>query len=166
VTTGSHNFSVSASEKNDENLVIVRGNTKLAQAYALHVNGVYDHYSWRAYLASSGNPDQIYKPLDGWNPGGSRGVRRGISSDIRRKGSHAQASRNAARRPIIRPPARPEKNRRRYPSKNRQDTEDFTACGSAKSQTKISSASGPAAVPRPPDPLVYLPTEHMKHAAE
>jgi phosphatidylserine/phosphatidylglycerophosphate/cardiolipin synthase-like enzyme len=72
VITGSHNFSVAASEKNDENLVIVRGNTKLAQAYALHINGVYDHYSWRAYLASGGDPDQIYKPLDGWKPGGSR----------------------------------------------------------------------------------------------
>jgi PLD-like domain len=72
VITGSHNFSVSASDKNDENLVIVHGNTKLAQAYALHINGVYDHYSWRAYLASGGDPDQIYKPLNGWKPGGSR----------------------------------------------------------------------------------------------
>jgi phosphatidylserine/phosphatidylglycerophosphate/cardiolipin synthase-like enzyme len=72
VITGSHNFSDSASTKNDENLVIIRGNTKLAQAYALHINGVYDHYSWRAFLASGGNPDQIYKPLDGWKPGGAR----------------------------------------------------------------------------------------------
>ncbi|MBV9236396.1 MAG: hypothetical protein JOZ94_11240, partial [Xanthobacteraceae bacterium] len=72
VITGSHNFSDSASGKNDENLVIVRGNTQLAQAYALHINGVYDHYSWRAYLANGGAPDQIYKPLDGWKPGGSR----------------------------------------------------------------------------------------------
>jgi phosphatidylserine/phosphatidylglycerophosphate/cardiolipin synthase-like enzyme len=72
VITGSHNFSASASSKNDENLVIVRGNTKLAQAYALHINGVYDHYSWRAYLGSGGDPDQIYKPLDGWKSGGSR----------------------------------------------------------------------------------------------
>ena len=72
VITGSHNFSVSASEKNDENLVIVRGNRKLAQAYALHINGVYDHYSWRAFLGSGGDADQIYKPLDGWKPGGSR----------------------------------------------------------------------------------------------
>jgi phosphatidylserine/phosphatidylglycerophosphate/cardiolipin synthase-like enzyme len=72
VITGSHNFSISASEKNDENLVIVRGNRKLAQAYALHINGVYDHYSWRAFLGSGGDPDQIYKPLDGWKPGGSR----------------------------------------------------------------------------------------------
>jgi phosphatidylserine/phosphatidylglycerophosphate/cardiolipin synthase-like enzyme len=53
VITGSHNFSVSASEKNDENLVIVRGNQKLAQAYALHIGGVYDHYSWRAFLAAA-----------------------------------------------------------------------------------------------------------------
>lgn len=72
VITGSHNFSVSASQKNDENLVIVRGNKKLAQAYALHVNGVYDHYSWRAYLAGNGDPDLIYKSLAGWQPGGSR----------------------------------------------------------------------------------------------
>jgi hypothetical protein len=72
VITGSHNFSASASQKNDENLVIARGNKMLAQAYALHINGVYDHYSWRAYLASGGDPNQIYKPLDGWKPGGSR----------------------------------------------------------------------------------------------
>ena len=72
VITGSHNFSDSASKKNDENLVIVRGNAKLAEAYALHINGVYDHYSWRAYLGSGGDPNQIYKPLDGWKPGGSR----------------------------------------------------------------------------------------------
>jgi hypothetical protein len=42
------------------------------RSYALHINGVYDHYSWRAYLGSGGDPDQIYKPLDGWKPGGSR----------------------------------------------------------------------------------------------
>jgi phosphatidylserine/phosphatidylglycerophosphate/cardiolipin synthase-like enzyme len=71
VITGSHNFSVAASEKNDENLVIVRGNKKLAQAYALHINGVYDHYSWRGFLDSGGNPDQIYS-LDGWKPGGGK----------------------------------------------------------------------------------------------
>jgi phosphatidylserine/phosphatidylglycerophosphate/cardiolipin synthase-like enzyme len=72
VVTGSHNFSDSASAKNDENLVIIRGNVRLAQAYALHINGVYDHYSWRAFLSSGGNPDQIYRPLDGWKAGGSR----------------------------------------------------------------------------------------------
>ena len=72
VITGSHNFSDSASQRNDENLVIIRGNQKLAQAYALHINGVYDHYSWRAYLHSGGDANQLYKPLDGWKRGGSR----------------------------------------------------------------------------------------------
>jgi phosphatidylserine/phosphatidylglycerophosphate/cardiolipin synthase-like enzyme len=72
VITGSHNFSPSASAKNDENLVIVRGNQLLAQAYALHINGVYDAYSWRAFLASGGDANQVFKPLDGWRPGGAR----------------------------------------------------------------------------------------------
>ncbi|MDB5635250.1 MAG: hypothetical protein JWP51_158 [Bradyrhizobium sp.] len=74
VITGSHNFSASASARNDENLVIVRGNGKLAQAYALHINGVYDHYSWRAFLGSGGDPNQIYKSLDGWKAGGGRAL--------------------------------------------------------------------------------------------
>lgn len=72
VITGSHNLSPAASARNDENLVIVRGNRRLAQAYAVHINGVYDHYSWRNYLATGGNPDEIYKPLDDWKPRGSR----------------------------------------------------------------------------------------------
>jgi hypothetical protein len=72
VITGSHNFSDAASAHNDENLVIIRGNQKLAQAYAVHINGVYDHYSWRSFLGSGGKADQIYQPLDGWKPGGSR----------------------------------------------------------------------------------------------
>jgi phosphatidylserine/phosphatidylglycerophosphate/cardiolipin synthase-like enzyme len=71
VITGSHNFSVAASAKNDENLVIIRGNKKLAQAYALHINGVYDHYSWRGFLGSGGDANQIFS-LDGWKPGGGK----------------------------------------------------------------------------------------------
>jgi len=37
VVTGSHNFSTSASKKNDENLIIVRGDKRLAQIYAVHM---------------------------------------------------------------------------------------------------------------------------------
>lgn len=48
VITGSHNFSASASGKNDENMVIVRGDSALAQAYAVNVQAVYDHYNFRA----------------------------------------------------------------------------------------------------------------------
>jgi phosphatidylserine/phosphatidylglycerophosphate/cardiolipin synthase-like enzyme len=48
VITGSHNLGHKASFNNDENLVIIRGNRRLAQAYATHVLDVYDHFSWRA----------------------------------------------------------------------------------------------------------------------
>ena len=50
VITGSHNFSHSASSKNDENLLIVRGNQKLAERYVVNVMATYQHYRWRAYL--------------------------------------------------------------------------------------------------------------------
>jgi phosphatidylserine/phosphatidylglycerophosphate/cardiolipin synthase-like enzyme len=47
VATGSHNLGYKASYDNDENLVIIEGNKKLAAAYATHVLDVYDHFSWR-----------------------------------------------------------------------------------------------------------------------
>ncbi|MEP6944169.1 MAG: phospholipase D-like domain-containing protein, partial [Betaproteobacteria bacterium] len=47
VATGSHNLGHKASYDNDENLVIIEGNKKLAAAYATHVLDVYDHFSWR-----------------------------------------------------------------------------------------------------------------------
>jgi hypothetical protein len=50
VVTGSHNFSPSASKYNDENIVVVRGDSDLAQRYAVNVMSVYQHYRWRAYL--------------------------------------------------------------------------------------------------------------------
>ena len=50
VVTGSHNFSASASGKNDESLVIVRGHKKLALAYAINVKSVYQHYRFRSYI--------------------------------------------------------------------------------------------------------------------
>jgi phosphatidylserine/phosphatidylglycerophosphate/cardiolipin synthase-like enzyme len=50
VVTGSHNFSGSASTKNDENLVIVRGHKQLARAYSAHIMSVYQHYRYRSYI--------------------------------------------------------------------------------------------------------------------
>jgi phosphatidylserine/phosphatidylglycerophosphate/cardiolipin synthase-like enzyme len=49
VVTGSHNLGFKASYNNDENLLLVRGNQLLAQAYAAHVADVFEHYRWRWY---------------------------------------------------------------------------------------------------------------------
>jgi hypothetical protein len=52
VITGSHNFSAAASGKNDENLVIIRGDKALAKAFAVNIQSVYDHYNFRAVAKS------------------------------------------------------------------------------------------------------------------
>ncbi|MBT0571575.1 hypothetical protein KIK84_14705 [Curvibacter sp. CHRR-16] len=49
IVTGSHNFSKTASQSNDENFVVISGNAALAQAYAVNVLGLYDHYRWRKH---------------------------------------------------------------------------------------------------------------------
>ena len=50
VVTGSHNFSKSASTKNDENFIVITGDPTLAEAYTVNVIAAYDHYRWRAFL--------------------------------------------------------------------------------------------------------------------
>ena len=47
VITGSHNLGFRASYANDENLLVIRGNRAVAEAYAAHVLDVYEHYRWR-----------------------------------------------------------------------------------------------------------------------
>jgi len=54
VVTGSHNLGYQASYNNDENLVMIEGNKKLAMAYATHVLDVYDHFSWRWTINQGG----------------------------------------------------------------------------------------------------------------
>ena len=54
VVTGSHNQGYRASYNNDENLLIVKGHKALAQAYAVHVMDVYDHYRFRAVINKQG----------------------------------------------------------------------------------------------------------------
>jgi len=62
VITGSHNLGFRASHNNDENMVIVRGHRKLAEAYTCHVLDIYDHYAWRFLLKQ--HPDIFGRPLD------------------------------------------------------------------------------------------------------
>jgi len=50
IVTGSHNFSGSASENNDDNFVVIDGNKALAEAYAVACLATYSHYRWRAYV--------------------------------------------------------------------------------------------------------------------
>jgi len=48
---GSHNLSANASEQNDENYFIIRGNQDLADAYACEIVRLYDHYRFRAFVS-------------------------------------------------------------------------------------------------------------------
>lgn len=61
VIMGSHNLGYRASYNNDENLLIVRGHQALAQAYAVNVMDVYDHYRWRFRLQRDG--ERAYQGL-------------------------------------------------------------------------------------------------------
>ena len=62
VILGSHNLGFKASYENDENLMIIRGNQPLAEAYMTHVLDVYDHYRFRAKQREEKNNGL---PLDG-----------------------------------------------------------------------------------------------------
>ena len=67
VVTGSHNLGYQASYNNDENLLMIEGNKKLAMAYATHVLDVYDHFSWRWTVNHGSNVDANLKTTpDDW----------------------------------------------------------------------------------------------------
>lgn len=67
VVTGSHNLGFKASYQNDENLVIIKGHQRLAQAYAAHVLDVTNHFAWRSKLTASyksGKMEKAWGDLD------------------------------------------------------------------------------------------------------
>jgi phosphatidylserine/phosphatidylglycerophosphate/cardiolipin synthase-like enzyme len=49
VISGSHNLSISASKDNDENYLIIRGDTDVADRYGLEILRFYEHYRFRFY---------------------------------------------------------------------------------------------------------------------
>ncbi len=49
VLSGSHNLSISASSGNDENYLIMRGDTDLADRYGIEILRFYEHYRFRYY---------------------------------------------------------------------------------------------------------------------
>ena len=76
VITGSHNLGFRASSNNDENMLIIRGDRPIAQAYAAHVMDIFEHYRsrWITYNKKA----QDYDPrkdakwqdryFDNWRP--------------------------------------------------------------------------------------------------
>ncbi|WP_433192761.1 phospholipase D-like domain-containing protein [Nocardia sp. CA-107356] len=66
VITGSHNFSTSASTRNDENFVIIKGDRALAEAYAVNVYAVHAHYRWRSFLGRTDHPFNGLEDNDTW----------------------------------------------------------------------------------------------------
>ena len=71
VLTGSHNLGPKASSTNDENLLIIRDNPELADAYATNIMAVYNQYRWR-FRRRFQPPAQRWKGLvdnDTWQTG-------------------------------------------------------------------------------------------------
>lgn len=76
VINGSHNFSNAASASNDENYLIVRGNTAMADCLGVEVMRLYDHYRFRFVSSAqakkvAGKMAITHKPLtldttNGW----------------------------------------------------------------------------------------------------
>lgn len=50
IVTGSHNLGFKASYSNDENMILIKGNTLIAKAYATHILDVVNHFKWRYKL--------------------------------------------------------------------------------------------------------------------
>ncbi len=68
VISGSHNLSQSASDGNDENFLILRGNTDVADSYGCELLRLYDHYRFRWYLKEGTQRQQPpdLREDDGW----------------------------------------------------------------------------------------------------
>ncbi|MDF2441468.1 MAG: hypothetical protein JWN98_2452 [Abditibacteriota bacterium] len=62
VISGSHNFSKAASESNDENYLIVRGDTDVADCYGCETLRLYDHYRFRYVIQGRTKAGQKVKP--------------------------------------------------------------------------------------------------------
>lgn len=73
VMTGSHNMGTTASKKNDENLVIIQGDARLAAAFAVNILSVYNNYRWRFRLAEGAKFSGLHDH-DRWQASQLRGA--------------------------------------------------------------------------------------------
>lgn len=73
VVTGSANFSDASTKNNDENMVIIRGNTRTADIYFTEFNRLFNHYYFRSVYeelekrGAAGSEQEVFlRPDDGW----------------------------------------------------------------------------------------------------
>lgn len=69
VMTGSHNMGFKASNANDDNLVIIKGNAPLAAAYAVNIIAIYQTYRWNGYVEANRDDPKVWHGLqadDSW----------------------------------------------------------------------------------------------------
>ena len=79
VVTGSANFSNASTNDNDENMVIIRGNTRVADIYFTEFNRLFNHYYFRSVVEATKaqqapgaaapaarTPTQFLEPTDIW----------------------------------------------------------------------------------------------------
>ena len=65
VITGSANFSDASTTDNDENMLIIRGNWRVADVYLGEYMRLWNHYAFREWLAAKGDAvDEGFKNLD------------------------------------------------------------------------------------------------------
>ena len=67
VISGSANFSAASTKANDENMLAIRGDTRVADIYLGEYMRLWNHYAFREWASSAADPD--LKPLDetaGW----------------------------------------------------------------------------------------------------
>jgi phosphatidylserine/phosphatidylglycerophosphate/cardiolipin synthase-like enzyme len=70
LVAGSANFSVASTTSNDENMLIIRGNKRVADIYLGEFMRLYNHYAFREWAATQKNADARATPnhlrLDDW----------------------------------------------------------------------------------------------------
>jgi phosphatidylserine/phosphatidylglycerophosphate/cardiolipin synthase-like enzyme len=59
VVTGSANFSDASTLANDENMLVIRGNTRIADIYLGEYMRLWNHYAFREFLASKNRPTDV-----------------------------------------------------------------------------------------------------------
>jgi hypothetical protein len=68
VISGSHNLSAAASGQNDENFLVVRGDTNVADCYGVEAMRLYDHYRYRWLLDPDNKDPRPDDPCPGRPP--------------------------------------------------------------------------------------------------